>query len=119
MSSDPNFLFSVAPVMLLCKVLLQGDTGVPDTVHVSFLEAQSTLILVFLFPWNASTCFSCLFTSLLEVAEHIHPPGCLTVCPLGKQLQMQEYLLLQKPHLKFFLLVLSQSINFLCEGWDV
>lgn len=46
-------------------------------------------------------------------------PGCLTVCPLGMLLQMQEYLLLQKPHLKFFLLVLSQSINFLCEGWDV
>lgn len=64
MSSDPNFLFSVAPVMLLCKVVLQGDAGVPDTVHVSFLEAQSTLILVFQFPWNASTCFSCLFTSL-------------------------------------------------------
>lgn len=64
MSSDPSFLFSVAPVTLLCKALLQGDTGVPDIVHVSFLEAQSTLIQVFQFPWNASTCFSCLFPSL-------------------------------------------------------
>lgn len=64
MSSDPNFLFFVAPVTFLCKVLLRGDPEVPDTVHVAFLEAQSTLILVFQSPWNASTCFSCLYTCL-------------------------------------------------------